>query len=89
MDTHIRNAMKTDFSKFIICDDGHEREFHFARVNSAAIYFHVSVIDGNGRLLTATVARDENGHWKIQPQDFPEWLNRAEPLLALTIDQQG
>jgi len=80
--------MKTDFSKFILCDDGFEREFHFARVNSAAIYFHVSVIDNDGKLLTATVARDESGQWKIQSHDFPEWLNRAEPLLARSIDQE-
>ena len=81
--------MKTDFSKFIICDDGHEREFHFARINSAAIYFHVSVIDNDGKLLTATVARDESSQWRIQPEDFPEWLKRAEPLLASAIDHEG
>jgi hypothetical protein len=80
--------MKTDFSKYIMCEDGFEREFHFARVNSAAIYFHVSVIDKDGKLLTATMARDDTGHWKIQPQDFPAWLSHAEPALAHTIDQQ-
>jgi hypothetical protein len=80
--------MKTDFSKRINCDDGHEREFHFARVNSAAIYYHVSVIDTDGKLITATLFIDDNSKWKIQPENFPAWLYNAEPELAETIEQE-
>jgi hypothetical protein len=80
--------MKTDFSKHIICEDGHDREFHFARVNSAAIYYHVSVIDTDGKLITATLFIDENGKWKIQPEDFPAWLYGTEPKLAQVIEKE-
>jgi hypothetical protein len=80
--------MKTDFSKHIICEDGHEREFHFARINSAAIYYHVSVIDTDGKLITATLYIDDNGKWKIQPENFPAWLFSAETELAETIEQE-
>jgi len=79
--------MKSDFSKFIICDDGREREFHFARTNTAAIYYHVSVIDSDGKLLTVTMGIDEDGQWKMQSQDMPEWLQRTEPMLALAINE--
>ena len=77
--------MKTDFSKNIVCNDGLQREFHFARINSAAIYFHVSVIDVDGKLLTATMLIDDSGQWRMQTHDFPEWFNSVEPKLARSI----
>lgn len=81
--------MKGDFSRNIICEDGLQREFHFARIaNSAAIYFHVSVIDVDGKLLTATVMLDDNGQWKMQTHDFPGWFNNVEPQLAHTIEEE-
>lgn len=80
--------MKTDFSKHIVCDDGNEREFHFARVNSAAIYYHVSVVDVDEKLYTATVVLDDNSKWKIQPDNFPSWLFNVEPKLAEVIEAE-
>lgn len=80
--------MKTDFSKRIICEDGHEREFHFARVNSAAIYYHVSVIDVDGSLYTATILLDDNSQWKIQADGIPAWFYGAEPKLAQIIETE-
>lgn len=80
--------MKTDFSRNIVCNDGLLREFHFARINSAAIYFHVSVIDVDGKLLTATMLIDDSGQWKMQTHDFPEWFNSIEPKLARTIEEE-
>ena len=55
--------METDFATTILCTDGQEREFHFARINSVAIYFHISVVVNSGRLLTGTLAREVNGRW--------------------------
>lgn len=80
--------MKTDFSKQVTCDDGVQREFHFARVNSAAIYYHVSVVDADEKLYTATIVLDENGKWKIQPDNFPAWLLDAEPALSQIIEAE-
>ena len=78
--------METDFSSTILCTDGQEREFHFARINSVAIYFHISVVDNSGRLITATLARDETGHWKLHEQELPAWFLKAEPELGNTIE---
>jgi len=78
--------METDFSSTILCTDGQEREFHFARINSVAIYFHISVVDNSGRLITATLARDETGLWKLHEQELPAWFKTAEPELGNTIE---
>jgi hypothetical protein len=81
--------MQTDFSTTLVCADGQKREFHFARINSVAIYFHISVIDNGGRLITATMARSENGQWKVQEKELPDWFKKAEPELALTIERKA
>jgi hypothetical protein len=78
--------METDFSSTILCTDGQEREFHFARINSVAIYFHISVVDDSGRLITATLARDELGRWKLHEQELPAWFKKAEPELSNAIE---
>jgi hypothetical protein len=78
--------METDFSNAILCSDGKERVFHFARINSVAIYFHVSVVDDGGRLITGTLARDESGHWKLHEQELPAWFKKAEHELGDTIE---
>lgn len=80
--------MKTDFSTTIRCTDGREREFHFARINSVAIYYHVSVVDSSGRLITATMARDESGHWKLHEHELPGWFIKAEPQLGNLVEQK-
>jgi hypothetical protein len=79
--------MKTDFSTTILCTDGLEREFHFARINnSVAIYFHVSVVDNSGQLVTATLARDAANHWKLHEQELPGWFITAEPELGNEVE---
>jgi len=80
--------MQTDFSNSILCTDGQIREFHFARINSVAIYFHISVLDGN-RLLTGTLARSENGQWELQEKELPTWFKKAEPELGNTIERKA
>jgi hypothetical protein len=81
--------MEKDFSTTILCTDGQEREFHFARINSVAIYFHISVVDSSGRLITATLARDENGHWKLHEQELPGWFIKAEPELSNQVEHKA
>ena len=81
--------METDFSTIILCADGQKREFHFARINSIAIYFHISVVDSSGRLVTATLARDETGHWKLHEQELPRWFITAEPELGNYIEHKA
>jgi hypothetical protein len=81
--------METDFSTTILCTDGQEREFHFARINSVAIYFHVSVVDNSGRLVRATLARDENGHWKLHESELPGWFITAEPELGNQVEHKA
>jgi hypothetical protein len=78
--------METDFSTTIMCTDGQEREFHFARINSVAIYFHISVVDNSGRLVTATLVRDEGGRWKLHEQELPAWFKKAEPQLGDMVE---
>jgi hypothetical protein len=82
-------TMETDFSTTILCTDGQEREFHFARINSIAIYFHISVVDSSGRLITATLARDENGRWKLHEQELPGWFITAEPELSNQVEHKA
>jgi hypothetical protein len=79
--------MTTDFSTTILCKDGQEREFHFARINSVAIYFHISVVDG--RLITATLARNENGQWKLHEHELPNWFITAEPELGNEVEHKA
>lgn len=81
--------METDFSTIILCTDGQEREFHFVRINSVAIYFHISVVDNNGRLITATLARDENSRWKLHEPELPGWFIRAEPELGNQVEHKA
>jgi hypothetical protein len=81
--------MATDFSTTILCTDGQKREFHFARINSVAIYFHVSVVDNSGRLIRATLARDENGHWKLHESELPGWFITAEPELGNEVEHKA
>lgn len=81
--------METDFSTIILCADGQEREFHFLRINSVAIYFHISVVDSTGRLITATLARDEAGHWKLHEAELPRWFITAEPALGNEIEHKA
>lgn len=81
--------METDFSSNIICSDGQKREFHFARINSVAIYFHVSVFDSRAQLITATLARDEHGQWKLHETELPDWFKKAEAELGNTIEQKA
>lgn len=78
--------METDFSTTIECMDGQRREFHFARINSVAIYFHISVFDKGTELVTATLAMDENGHWKLREPDLPDWFKKAEPELSEAVE---
>ena len=78
--------METDFSKTITCNDGQEREFHFARINSVAIYFHISVLDKNTALVTATMVMDENGQWKLRETELPNWFKQAEPELSDAVE---
>jgi len=78
--------METDFSNTILCTDGQERVFHFARINSVAIYYHISVVDDNSRLITATLVRDETGNWKLHEHELPLWFKKAEPELGNTIE---
>jgi hypothetical protein len=81
--------MEKDFSTTILCTDGQEREFHFARINSVAIYFHISVVDNSGRLVTATLARDENNRWKLHEQELPRWFITAEPELGNEVENKA
>jgi hypothetical protein len=81
--------MEKDFSTTILCTDGQEREFHFARINSVAIYFHISVVDNSGRLVTATLARDENGRWKLHEPELPGWFITAEPELGNQVEHKA
>jgi hypothetical protein len=81
--------MEKDFSTTILCTDGQERVFHFARINSVAIYFHVSVVDNSGRLITATLKRDENSHWKLHEQELPRWFITAEPELRNEVEHKA
>jgi hypothetical protein len=81
--------METDFSTTILCKDGQKREFHFARINSVAIYFHISVVDSNGRLITATLARDEKGQWKLHEQELPNWFITVEPELGNEVEHKA
>ena len=81
--------METDFSTTILCTDGQEREFHFVRINSVAIYFHISVVDSSGRLITATLARDESGDWKLHSPELPPWFITAEPELGDHIEHKA
>jgi hypothetical protein len=81
--------MEKDFSTIILCTDGQEREFHFARINSVAIYFHISVVDNSGRLVTATLARDENGRWKLHESELPGWFITAEPELGNQVEHKA
>lgn len=81
--------METDFSTTILCTDGQKREFHFARINSVAIYFHISVVDNSGRLITATLARDQNGRWKLHDQELPGWFITAEPELGNQVEYKA
>jgi hypothetical protein len=78
--------METDFSKTIVCNDGQEREFHFARINSVAIYFHISVFDESTALVTGTLARDENGQWKLRETELPSWFKQAESELSDAVE---
>ena len=78
--------METDFSKTITCNDGQVREFHFARINSVAIYFHISVFDKDSALVTGTLARDENGQWKLHETELPNWFKHAEPELSEAVE---
>lgn len=78
--------MQTDFSTTILCTDGQKREFHFARINSVAIYFHISVVDSSGRLITATLARDEGGRWRLHEHELPGWFIKAEPELGNLVE---
>lgn len=82
-----RLIMQKDFSTTILCKDGLEREFYFVRINSVAIYFHISVVDNSGRLITATLARDENGRWKLHEPELPGWFITAEPELGNQVEQ--
>ena len=77
--------METDFSTSIVCNDGRIRKFHFARINSVAIYYHISVFD-NAALVTATLALDEKGHWKLRETELPGWFKQAEPDLSDTVE---
>jgi hypothetical protein len=78
--------MNTDFSATIHCFDGMTREFHFARINSVAIYFHVSVVDNDQKLITGTLAMNEKGQWKLRERELPDWFIQAEPELCDTIE---
>jgi hypothetical protein len=78
--------METDFSTTIRCFDGRIREFHFARINSVAIYFHISVIDDKQQLITGTLAMTENGQWKIRERELPDWFLLAEPDLCNVVE---
>lgn len=75
-------GMNTDFSATIHCFDGKNREFHFARINSVAIYFHVSVVDDRQKLITGTLAMNEAGQWKLRERELPDWFLQAEPELG-------
>lgn len=77
--------METDFSTTIFCFDGQTREFHFARINSVAIYFHVSVVDNNQQLITGTLAMNENGQWQLRERELPDWFMQAEPELCDSV----
>lgn len=81
--------METDFSTTIVCADGKEREFHFARINSVAIYFHISVVDSSGQLITATLARDAANHWKLHEHELPRWFITAEPALGKEVEHKA
>ena len=81
--------METDFSTTILCTDGQERVFHFARINSVAIYFHISVVDSSGRLITATLARDSTNHWKLHEEELPRWFITAEPELGNEVEHKA
>lgn len=81
--------METDFSTTILCKDGQERAFHFSRINSVAIYFHISVVDSNGQLVTATLVRDENSKWKLHEPELPNWFITAEPQLSNEVEQKA
>ena len=74
--------METDFSKNINCIDGQTREFHFARINSMAIYYHISTLDTNNKLVTATMIMDENGRWQLREPELPDWFKQAEHELC-------
>lgn len=81
--------METEFSTTILCKDGQEREFYFTRINSVAIYFHISVVDNSGRLITATLARNENGQWKLHEHELPNWFINAEPDLSNEVEHKA
>jgi hypothetical protein len=81
--------METEFSTTILCKDGQKREFYFTRINSVAIYFHISVVDSSGRLITATLARDENSQWKLHEHELPNWFINAEPDLGNEVEHKA
>jgi hypothetical protein len=78
--------MNTDLSTTIRCIDGQIREFHFTRINSTAIYYHISVVDDNGRLLTGTLARNEMNDWKLRELELPAWFIAAESQFTITVE---
>lgn len=81
--------METDFSCFITCADGQEREFHFTRINSStAIYFHIAAVDRDTKLFSATLARGDSSQWRLQETDLPDWFKDQEPKLADIIQQK-
>lgn len=84
-----RAIMETEFSTTILCKDGQKREFYFTRINSVAIYFHISVVDSSGRLITATLARDENNQWKLHEHELPNWFINAEPDLSNEVEHKA
>ena len=82
-------SMETDFSTIVDCADGQQREFHFTRINSVAIYFHISVVDTDNKLYSATMARAETSQWQLQENDLPEWFKYIELKLADIIQQKA
>lgn len=67
---------------------GEKKEFHFIRVNQADIHFHISVLDDNGKLVQATLARDLNSEWKLTSDELPNWIKEAEPAIIEAVKEQ-
>lgn len=74
------------FIKKLDLQDGFHPEFFFNRIYTAAgIRFHVSVIDGAGKLSQFIMA-DQHRAWKIVSDPLPpDWIVALEAKLSQVI----
>jgi hypothetical protein len=80
---HIRNIHFTKLLKV----NGRVREFNFRKIPNATDLFHLDVSDDRGNRIIFKMQKEDN-HWRIVPQELPQWLIDSEKRLGELIDEE-